>query len=223
MKQLSKILGPVAVAVAALSASQAYAAGQFAAFATYKGDGTYIGIMDPSFVPTEDSTLKHTAIVPGNFTDFWVFDINPTGNVAGTATFLNIGNSFSAFSLALFKDQAPITNLANARYSCASQDESFTTGVLCAFGSGSLTPVATVTYDPVTGLGTNSGAAGFQTTQFLTAGRYVVRIAGTVVGGSGTYSGDLQVNQIPEPGTLALAGLAMIGAAVSLRKRKTTV
>jgi hypothetical protein len=220
MKQMSKILSSAALAAAALSMSQAHAAGQFASVATYKGDGTYIGIMDPTVIPTEDATIKHTGLAQGSFTDWWVVDIIPTGNTSASLSFLNISNSFSAFSVSLFLDQAPITNLANARYTCLSSDQSAGSGVLCATGPGSLTPIATTNYS--FGLGTSNGGAGASTVSFLTAGRYVVQVTGTVVGGTGaSYSGDVQVNQIPEPGTLALAGLALLGTAAAMRKRQS--
>ena len=225
MNQLSKVFGTVAVAAAALCASQAYASGQFAlATPNYLGDathGTYIGIMDPSFIPTENATIA-SSLVPVNasFNDFWVLDVIPSGNVALSLSFLNISAQYSAFSVSLLKDQAPITNLALAKYTCASQSQAG--GAVACLNTGPGVPVVVPTTNSTFGVPGPVGFTSLVTNAFLTAGRYVVRVSGTTVGGTNpSYSGQIQVNQIPEPGTLALAGLAMLGAAVSLRRRKT--
>ena len=39
--------------------------------------------------------------------------------------------------------------------------------------------------------------------------------------GGNSYGGSIAVNPLPEPGSLALVGVAMLGAAASLRKRKS--
>jgi hypothetical protein len=219
MKQLSKFFAPVAFAAAALCAPQAYAAGQYASNSQYLGNATYIGVMDPSAVPVENAFVRNDVIAANSsFTNFWVVDINPTGNVAASLSFLNIGSAFTAFSVQLYLAQSPLTNVANAAYTCASANQS-AGAVLCAAGPGALTLINT--NDTPFNIGGQSGSFFANTTTFLTAGRYVVKVSGTTASGSNpTYSGQIQVNQIPEPGSLALSGLALLGAAAAMRKRK---
>ena len=224
MKQVSQFLAPVALAAAAFCAPQAQAANQYAQNASYLGNGTYIGIFDPSVTPTENSFISSTSpTANGTFTDFWVFDINPSGNSSASLSFLNISNSFTAFSVQLFKDQAPLTNVANGAYTIASQSRFGLGGILSPTGPGSLTLVPQTSSS--FGIGTQfGGGTTANTNGFLAAGRYVVKVTGTTasVGQSNpTYSGQIQVNQVPEPTTLALAGLALLGSAAAMRKRKS--
>ena len=237
MKQLSSILGSVTLAVAALCASQAHASGQFAPNTpNYLGDathGTYIGIIDPNFLPPEHPLIGNTSLAPdASFTDFWVVDIIPKGNLVVSLNFLNMGGIFTAFSVNLFQDQAPITNLALAKYTCASQSQA--TGAVACSNTGPGFPFPVPTANVEFGIGSSAGFAGFSTNVLLTAGRYVFKVSGTTVGGNPiippssttaagpnpSYSGSIQVNQIPEPGTLALAALAMLGVVASLGRRK---
>jgi len=222
MKQLSKFFAPVAFAAAALCAPQAYAAGQYANNSAYLGVGTsatYIGIMDPSAIPVENAFVRNDVITPNSsFINYWVVDVNPTGNVAASLSFLNNGSAFTAFNVELYLAQSPLTNVANAAYTCASQSQ-VGGAVSCAAGPGSLTLITT--NNTPFNIGQQSGSFLANTTNFLTAGRYVVKVSGTTASGSNpSYSGQIQVNQIPEPGSLALSGLALLGAAAAMRKRK---
>jgi hypothetical protein len=226
MKQISKILGSAALAAAAFCASQAHATGQYAANTVQYTSPTYIGIMDPTANPGENASVQHTGLAQSSsFTDYWIVDINPTGNAGASMSFNGFSSSisFSAFNVSLYLDQAPITNLANAAFTCNSQDQS-AGAVACASGPGSLTLVPTSNY--LVGVPGTLGGAGAFTNTFLTAGRYVVVVSGTVGTGAGngvaSYNGSIQVNQIPEPGTLALAGLALLGTAAAMRKRQST-
>ena len=223
MKQISKFLAPVAFAAAAFCAPQAYAANQNAQNAAYLGNGTYIRIVDPRAVPVENSFITSTSPVANqSFTDYWVFDVNPTGNVVSSLSFANISNSFTAFSVQLYRDQSPLTNPATANYTIASQSRFGLGGILSPINGAPASPLTLVAQASSSfGLGSQLGGASTITTGFLTAGRYVAEVKGTVSGGTNpTYSGQIQVNQIPEPGSLALAGLALLGAASAMRKRK---
>jgi hypothetical protein len=232
MKQISTTLGSVALAVAALCATQAYAgpnptpnAGQFAPNTNqYLTPATYIGIMDPTAVPGENASVQHTNISANSaFTDYWVFDVIPSGNAAASLSFNSFsqGAQFTSFSVSLYLDQAPISNLANAAFTCASQDRSVLGATACAQGPGTLTLLTTTDFNYGTP-GFVGGSSAF-TTSFLAAGRYVFVVTGAIGNannGNPAYNGSIQVNQIPEPGTLALAGLALLGTAAAMRKRK---
>ena len=55
------------------------------------------------------------------------------------------------------------------------------------------------------------------------AGTYLARVTGTVTNSNAAnagYSGQISTLNVPEPGSLALAGLALFGAAAAMRKRK---
>jgi hypothetical protein len=63
--------------------------------------GSYLGAHDPTL--QDQSTFTNTAMAPGEFTDMWVFDLDP----AGEATINAIFNPFGAvadFTVSLYAD-----------------------------------------------------------------------------------------------------------------------
>ena len=200
MNKVSKFLAPVAMAAAALWAPNASAGlvfnGTYQSAVSPPTNTTYIG----TYVSTNyDAALfNHSMTASGSFTDTWVFDFNPIGSATTNANFTP-PNTISNFTVKLF----------NATASCS------TVGAACAsYSQGSLI---------ATGIpGTSSSDIGFIG---LGAGFYSIQVTGTVgvlaLGASSLYSGQLATSPIPEPASLALVGVALLGLALSGKKRKS--
>ena len=192
MKTLTRTLAIAAVATAGLWTSQASAA--LIANESYNGD-TYLGVHNPL---TNDTSLFNDAtLVSGFFTHTWFFDIAPSAATTVNANFIPgfpDPLSITGFTVSLFDVTAA---------TCGAIGDSCT-GITLGGLIGTGTP------------GTNSSNIGF--TQ-LDAGRYAFQVSGTVVSEPTLYSGQL-VTKVPEPGTIGLLGLALLGIAFAGRRSR---
>ena len=194
MNKVSKFLAPVALAAAALWAPNASAAQIY--FGGYAGTGTYIGSYDAA--AQDYGNFGHGFATTGGFTDTWVFKFSPIGSATTNANFLPT-DRITGFQVDLWNAVASPATVCP------------TLGAVCttfALGSHIVTGVP----------GLASSNIGFTG---LSAGWYAITVAGSVGTAPASYTGQLQVSPVPEPASLALVGAALVGLALSTRKRKS--
>jgi hypothetical protein len=161
----------------------------------YVGQNTFLNnYVNPPGTPNSDSFARDQkdGFPIGAFDDYWIFTyVGGAGEVSAN-----------------FVPGSGITGWIGGFYNASGWDCSGGVGTACTGGAiGSL-----IVESGLPNIATPGVKA------FLNAGQYAVRVRGTNTSDQTSYTGQLAFN-IPEPGTLALLGLGLIGVGAARRRR----
>jgi hypothetical protein len=199
MRTKNWLAGAVAAGELAFGAQAAHAALICSGCAYGDDAGRYLGTYNPD--DFDFGTFHHSDVgqdVGPNtaFEDYWVFDLNPAGSGSMSADFTML-TGISGFIGELYTDG----------------------GSTCAAGDCSNIVLGAL-------VDSDASANGDRRWEIiamsLSAGRYIIRVTGTTNPNlTSAYTGQLAfIPFIPEPGTLGLLGLGLLGMGVSARRRR---